>query len=66
MVIFAPVVRLAAGARTLGAVKETALRYGRNGAIIGIPLGPLMTFAKAHSGAGIDDDGMFDRTYRLR
>lgn len=66
MVIIAPVVRLAASPRTLGAVKETALRYGRNGAIIGIPLGPLMTFAKANSGAGIDDDGMFDRTYRLR
>lgn len=66
MVIIAPVVRLAAGPRTLGAVKETALRYGRNEAIIGIPLGPLMTFAKANSGAGIDDDGMFDRTYRLR
>lgn len=66
MVIIAPVVRLAAGPRTLGAVKETALRYGRNGAIIGIPLGPLMTFAKANSGAGIDDDGMFNRTYRLR
>lgn len=66
MVIIAPVFRLAVGPRTLLAVKETALRYGRNGAIIGIPLGPVMTYAKAKSGAGIDDDGMFDRAYRLR
>lgn len=66
MVIIAPVVRLTAGPRTLVAIKETALRYGRNGAVIGIPLGPLMTYAKANSGAGIDDDGMFDRAYRIR
>lgn len=66
MVVIAPIFRLAVGPRTLLAVKETALRYGRNGAIIGIPLGPLMTYAKATSGEGINEDGMFDRAYRLR
>jgi len=66
MVVIAPVFRLAAGPHTLLVIKETALRYGRNGAIIGIPLGPLMTYAKATSGEGINDDGMFDRAYRLR
>ena len=66
MVVIAPVFRLAVGPRTLLAVKETALRYGRNGAIIGLPLGPLMTYGRATSGEGINDDGMFDRAYRLR
>lgn len=66
MVVIAPVFRLAVGPRTLLAIKETALRFGRNGAIIGIPLGPLMTYAKANMGDGINEDGMFDRAYRLR
>ena len=66
MVVIGPVFRLAVGPRTILAIKETALRYGRNGAIIGIPLGPLMTYARAKSGEGINDDGMFDRAYRLR
>ena len=66
MVVIAPVFRLAIGPRTLLAIKETALCYGRNGAIIGIPLGPLLTYGKATSGEGINEDGMFDRAYRLR
>ena len=66
MVFIAPAVRLAVGPRTLAAVTETALRYGRNGAIIGVPLGPLMTYARAKSGEGINEDGYIDRAYRLR
>lgn len=66
MIVIAPAVRLAAGPRTLKAVTETALRYGRNGAIIGIPLGSLMTYGRATSGDGIDEDGFIDRAYRLR
>ena len=66
MVIIAPAVRLAVGPCTLAAVTETAVRYGRNGAVIGIPLGPLMTYSKATSGEGIKEDGFIDRAYRLR
>ena len=66
MVIIAPAVRLAVGPRTLAAVTETAIRYGRNGAVIGIPLGPLMTYGKAISGEGINEDGFIDRAYRIR
>lgn len=66
MVVIAPAVRLAVGPRTLAAVTETAVRYGRNGAIIGIPLGPLMTYGRATSGEGINEDGYIDRAYRLR
>ena len=66
MAVITPVACLAIGPRTLVAVKETALRYGRNGAAIGVPLGPLLTYARAKSGDGINDDGMFDRAYRLR
>lgn len=66
MVVIAPAVRLAVGPRTLVAVTETAVRYGRNGAIIGIPLGPLMTYGRATSGEGINEDGYIDRAYRLR
>lgn len=66
MVIIAPAVRLAVGPRTLAAVTETAVRYGRNGAVIGIPLGPLMTYGKATSGEGINEDGFIDRAYRIR
>lgn len=66
MVVIAPAVRLAVGPRTLAAVTETALRYGRNGAIIGVPLGPLMMYGRATSGEGIHEDGFIDRAYRLR
>ena len=66
MVVIAPAVRLAVGPRTLAAVTETALRYGRNGAIIGVPLGPLMMYGRATSGEGIKEDGFIDRAYRLR
>ena len=66
MVIIAPAVRLAVGPRTLAAVTETGVRYGRNGAVIGIPLGPLMTYGKATSGEGVKEDGFIDRAYRLR
>ena len=66
MVLFAPAVRLAAGPRTLAALTETAIRYGRNGAIIGVPLGPVLTYATATSGEGINEDGYIDRAYRLR
>ena len=66
MVLFAPAVRLAAGPRTLAALTETAIRYGRNGAIIGVPLGPVLTYTRAASGEGINEDGYIDRAYRLR
>ncbi|KAK2572638.1 hypothetical protein P5673_001611 [Acropora cervicornis] len=66
MVLIAPAVRLVSGPRTLNAISETALRYGRNGALIGIPLGPLMTYGRATSGDGLNEDGFIDRAYRLR
>lgn len=66
MVLIAPAVRLVSGPRTLNAISETALRYGRNGALIGIPLGPLMTYGRATSGDGLNEDGFTDRAYRLR
>ena len=66
MAFISSAVRLAVRTRTLAAVPEKALRYGRNGAIIGVPLGPPMTYARAKSSEGINEDGYIDRAYRLR
>ena len=66
MGLIGPAVRLAVGPRTLAAINEAGVRYATNGAIIGIPLGPLLTYGKATSGEGINEDGYMDRAYRLR
>lgn len=65
MVLIGPAVRLIRGPRTVGAFKDTAIKAGKIGALIGIPLGPALTYAKVN-GAKVDDDGLFDRCYRLR
>ena len=65
MIIIAPAVRLARGPRTMAAIGETAIRFGRNGAVAGVPLGPLLVYSKARS-SNITEEGYFDRAYRLR
>jgi hypothetical protein len=65
MVAIGPAIRLIKGPRTLGAVADTAIKAGKIGALIGLPLGPAMTYGKV-SGGKADDDGIYDRCYRLR
>lgn len=50
--------------RNLNALKHTAMRYGRNGIIIGAALGPLMTYGKIRNEE--DPYKIWDRCYRLR
>lgn len=66
MVVIVFVFRFVVGFRILSVIKEIVFRYGRNGVIIGILLGFFMIYVKVISGEGINDDGMFDRVYRLR
>lgn len=63
--IIGPVVVLARGPRTLGAVTSTAIKAAKIGALIGVPAGPAMTYMRMKS-ANVDDDGLYDRCYRLR
>lgn len=51
------------GPRTMETLLKTGTRYGINGMAIGLVLGPVFTYMKARS---CDDDGMYDRCYRLR
>ncbi|XP_013384363.1 uncharacterized protein LOC106154507 [Lingula anatina] len=60
-----PLTQAIRGPRTLNAIMETAARHGRNGAIIGLVLGPAMTFMKCNS-MNWDEEGIYDRCYRLR
>jgi len=63
--VIGPLVRLVRGPRNMGAITSTAIKAAKIGAFIGIPAGPAMTYMRIQ-GAKIDDDGLFDRCYRLR
>ena len=60
-----PVVQVIRGPRTFKAISETSLKYGKIGALIGIPIGPLMTRGRMGS-TPTDDWGYYDRSYRIR
>ena len=65
MVFVAPAVQMIRGPRTLSAVLATSLKYGKVGAVLGVPAGALMMYQR-EKGAEIDEDGFNDRAYRLR
>ena len=50
--------------RNLPGIAEKAARFGRNGMIIGLALGPFFTYMKAKSFKSVDDYA--DRDFRLR
>ena len=64
MVVFGPLVGLVRG-RSWTAVKAAALKGGRIGAMIGVPMGPLMT-EMTLSKAKATPESIFDRCYRIR
>lgn len=64
-IVIGPVVRLARGPRTLGALSGAAVKAAKVGALIGVPMGPAMTYMRIQ-GAKVDDEGLYDRCYRLR
>uniref|UniRef100_UPI002FE4FB32 NDUEG9 n=1 Tax=Euglena gracilis TaxID=3039 RepID=UPI002FE4FB32 len=64
-VVAAPVAAAAQpAARTLAGLGATAARYGKAGALIGVPLGAFMHYARLQGITGIDP--IYDRAYRLR
>eukprot|EP00794_Sanderia_malayensis_P003300 gene3300-3783_t len=65
MVVIAPAVQMIRGPRTWSAVQSTALKYGKVGAVLGVPAGFLMMYQRA-KGVKMDEDGYLDRCYRLR
>ena len=65
MVIIGPAVQMIRGPRNLAAVQATAIKYGKCGAVLGIPAGAFMMYMRER-GANIDADGYYDRAYRLR
>ncbi|EDO46076.1 predicted protein [Nematostella vectensis] len=65
MVAVGPAVRGIRGPRNLQAIIDTAVNYGKYGAVLGAAAGPAMTYARV-VGGGIDEDGLYDRCYRLR
>ncbi len=65
MMVVAPAVRLIRGPRSWPAVQATALKYGKVGAVLGMPAGLLMMYQREKA-ANIGDEGFYDRAYRLR
>ena len=65
MCIVAPAVQMIRGPRTFAALQATAIKYGKVGAVLGIPAGAGMMYMRER-GANIDADGFYDRAYRLR
>ena len=63
MVVAAPAVVAIRGPRNLLALRNKCISYAKGGAVIGVPAGPLMTYARMRS---LDEDGVYDRCYRLR
>ena len=65
MVVVAPAVQMIRGPRTFAALQTTAVKYGKVGAVLGVPAGLLMMYGRERS-LDIGDEGYFDRAYRLR
>lgn len=65
MCVIAPAVQMIRGPRTFAAFQSTAIKYGKVGAALGVPAGVIMTYMRERS-ADIDEDGFYDRAYRLR
>ena len=65
MCLVAPAVQLIRGPRNLAALQATAIKYGKVGAVLGVPAGAAMMYLRARGGS-IDADGFYDRAYRLR
>ncbi|PAA69228.1 hypothetical protein BOX15_Mlig028853g1, partial [Macrostomum lignano] len=63
MAMVAPVVTAIRGPRNFSGLAARALRFGRVGALAGLPLGPAMTIGMTR---GDPDVAMYDRAYRLR
>lgn len=65
MLIFAPVATsLKKETRNMATLKTKMTRFGRNGVIFGVVMGPLLTFMKIRSEE--DPYKVWDRCYRLR
>lgn len=65
MCVVAPAVQMIRGPRNFAALQATAIKYAKVGAVIGVPAGFAMTYMRGRS-ADMDDDGFYDRCYRLR